>query len=122
MVAILLLACISFCLLPIGTRKGPVVVMLLLTVTHVARGSHLAPPIAMAISGLSVNQAVFGLAWFNTVVNLSGVVGPSMIGFLATATRTFVSSFYAAGAALLVSSLLVLLVDDGIHTRDTNQP
>jgi len=53
----------------------------------------------------------------NSVGNLGGYVGPSVIGALAHGTRGIYAGLALAGVSLFVSAALVLLLPDSIVTR-----
>lgn len=118
---LLSLATLSFCLLPFATRQGLVVSMLFLTAMHITCGSYLSPLLSMVISVSGENLTGFALAWFNSVANLCGVIGPSLIGFMVTATGSYTSSFYVAGALCFLGGLLFLGVKDSLHMREAQK-
>lgn len=117
MVVLVCLAGVLFCLLPMASKHGLIVSMLFLTITHVCSSSYLSPLVSMAFSVTDRTLAEIGLAWFNSVATLGGVIGPFMIGCLASATGTYVSSFYASGICCFSCGLLFLAVNDSLHAR-----
>ncbi|MFZ3200060.1 MAG: MFS transporter [Candidatus Acidiferrales bacterium] len=72
--------------------------------------SMLGPFWAISTSLLTGAAAAPGIAVVNSLGNLGGFVGPSVIGVLKKATGSFTGGLLFVGAALAISGFLVLLV------------
>ncbi len=77
-----------------------------------AAGISSAFAILWAVPGqlLSRNAAAAGIALITTVGGCAGVVAPTMVGYIKTATGGFSLSLYLLSGALVLAALLMLLV------------
>jgi MFS transporter, ACS family, tartrate transporter len=62
---------------------------------------------------LSESAAAAGIGMINSVGNLGGFVGPMIMGYLVTRTRSFAAGMLYLVGSLILSSLLMLLVKAG---------
>ena len=62
---------------------------------------------------LSESAAAAGIGMINSVGNLGGFVGPMIMGYLVTRTRSFAAGMLYLGGSLFLSSILMLLVKAG---------
>jgi ACS family tartrate transporter-like MFS transporter len=71
----------------------------------------LGPFWTLATSTMSGVGAAAGIALVNSVGNVGGFVGPTIIGFIREATHSFSAGLVAVGAVLAAGGLLVLAVN-----------
>jgi ACS family tartrate transporter-like MFS transporter len=62
---------------------------------------------------LSESAAAAGIGMINSVGNLGGFVGPMIMGYLVTRTKSFAAGMLYLVGSLLLSSVLMLLVKAG---------
>jgi MFS family permease len=62
----------------------------------------------MPTAMLAGSSAAAGLAWINSLGNLAGFFGPSIVGWFADLTKRSDYGLYAVAAALVLGSILVL--------------
>src|ERR1700687_3476573 len=62
---------------------------------------------------LSESAAAAGIGMINSVGNLGGFVGPMIMGYLVTRTRSFAAGMLYLVGSLFLSSILMLLVKAG---------
>ena len=72
--------------------------------------SSLSPFWAMPSEFLTGFSAASGIAFINSVGNLGGFFGPSMVGFITEKTGTLHGGLAFAGVSMLAAALLVLLL------------
>jgi ACS family tartrate transporter-like MFS transporter len=58
---------------------------------------------------LTGTAAASGIAWINSVGNLGGFFGPSIVGWVRTATGSFAGGLYALAAFSLMSAIIAAL-------------
>ncbi|MBB5039568.1 MFS transporter [Prosthecobacter dejongeii] len=64
---------------------------------------------------LAEAAAAGSIGLINSVGNLGGAVGPSIIGWIKTNTGSYISGFYFLGSSMLIASLIVFFL--GLGTR-----
>ena len=64
---------------------------------------------AMPSTILTGTAAASGIAWINSIGNLGGFFGPSIVGWVRTATGSFAGGLYALAAFSLMSALIAAL-------------
>jgi ACS family tartrate transporter-like MFS transporter len=106
--ACLLVGGIGF--LSLGWVHSPFVTMALLSLLAIGYCSSLSPFWAMPSEFLTGFSAASGIAFINSVGNLGGFFGPSMVGFITQRTGTLYGGLAFAGISMLVAAALVLLL------------
>ena len=96
--------------LSLGKVHSPFVTVALLTLLAIGYCSSLSPFWAMPSEFLVGFSAASGIAFINSVGNLGGFFGPSMVGFITEKTGTLYGGLAFAGVSLLSAALLVLLL------------
>jgi ACS family tartrate transporter-like MFS transporter len=91
-----------------STSVGPTI--LLVSVTVLCVFSMMGPFWAMPTGLLSGTAAAAGIAFINSIGNLGGFVGPSIIGLVRTSTGQFKGGLLLVSAALAASGAVVLMV------------
>jgi MFS transporter, ACS family, tartrate transporter len=61
---------------------------------------------AMPPMVLTGSAAAAGLAWINSLGNLGGFFGPSMVGWVRDETGSFAGGLYALAACALISAVV----------------
>jgi MFS transporter, ACS family, tartrate transporter len=89
---------------------NPWLAMAALTLAFVGLKSALGPFWAMGTTFLSGTAAAAGIAFINSVGNLGGFVGPTLVGVLRDRTGSDAAALYVLGGALLLMGLLALLL------------
>ena len=106
--ACLLVGGIGF--LSLGWVHSPFVTVVLLSLLAIGYCSSLSPFWAMPSEFLTGLSAASGIAFINSVGNLGGFFGPSMVGFITQRTGTLYGGLAFAGISMLVAAALVLLL------------
>ena len=106
--ACLLVGGIGF--LSLGWVHSPFVTVVLLSLLSIGYCSSLSPFWAMPSEFLTGLSAASGIAFINSVGNLGGFFGPSMVGFITQRTGTLYGGLAFAGISMLVAAALVLLL------------
>ncbi|PYT86813.1 MAG: MFS transporter [Acidobacteria bacterium] len=96
--------------LSLTALHSPVVTIVLLSLLAIGYCSSLSPFWAMPSEFLSGFSAASGIAFINSVGNLGGFFGPSMVGFITQKTGTLYGGLAFAGVSMLVGATLVLLL------------
>jgi ACS family tartrate transporter-like MFS transporter len=103
-----------------GGTEGLAGVMLALCLVNLGISAAKPPLWAMPTMFLSGSAAAAGIATINSIGNLGGFVGPSVIGWVRGATGSFAGGLYVVAAALVVSAALTLLLSR--HRRSEAAP
>jgi ACS family tartrate transporter-like MFS transporter len=82
-----------------------------LSLAMLGLASMLGPFWTLATSTMSGVGAAAGIALVNSVGNIGGFVGPTIIGFIRDATHSFSAGLVSVGAVLAAGGLLVLAVN-----------
>lgn len=112
--ACLLLGGMGF--LSLSVVHSPFVSIVLLSLLAIGYCSSLGPFWAMPSEFLTGFSAASGIAVINSVGNLGGFFGPSMVGFIMQKTGTLYGGLAFAGVSLLVGASLVLLLPKTTRT------
>jgi predicted MFS family arabinose efflux permease len=104
-------------LMMLGTTSSPLVLISLWSFVAMGIYSFFGPFFSMPSKFLVGFSAAAGIALINSVGNLGGFVGPSVIGALAHGTRGIYAGLALAGVSLCVSATLVLLLKETRPTR-----
>ena len=94
----------------LGTTRSPVYSTALLCLLAAGVCSFLGPFWALPNEFLTGFSAAAGIALINSVGNLGGLVGPYMIGAIATRTGSLYAGLAFAGTPLFLSATLALLL------------
>ena len=113
--ACLLVGAIGF--LSLGWVHSPFVTMVLLSLLAIGYCSSLGPFWAMPSEFLTGFSAASGIAFINSVGNLGGFFGPSMVGFITQRTGTLYGGLAFAGISMLLAAALVLLLRKAARVR-----
>jgi ACS family tartrate transporter-like MFS transporter len=92
--------------------------MVTLSLAVLAEFVMVGPFWAIATQSFSRTTAAVGIALINSVGNLGGFFGPSMMGLLRHRTGGFQAGLLVVSASLLVSGLVVLLVAEGKEGKE----
>jgi ACS family tartrate transporter-like MFS transporter len=85
-------------------------VLLALTLVNIGISASKPPLWSMPTLFLSGPAAAAGIATINSIGNLGGFVGPSMIGWIKDVTGSFAGGLYFVAALLVLSALITLLL------------
>ncbi len=91
-----------------GMATTLVAVMLALTLVNVGISSSKPPLWSMPTLFLSGSAAAAGIATINSIGNLGGFVGPTMIGWIKDMTGSFLGGLYFVAGLLVLSAALTL--------------
>jgi D-galactonate transporter len=91
-----------------GYLRNPYLAMAALTLAFVGLKSTLGPFWALGTAMLSGTAASAGIALINSVGNLGGFVGPTLVGVIKDRTGSNVAALVLLGGALLAMGLLAL--------------
>ncbi|NLP63719.1 MFS transporter [Paraburkholderia sacchari] len=103
-----LLACAGFVLA--AGANGTAAIIGALVLANVGISAAKAPLWAMPSAFLSGAGAAAGIAMINSLGNLGGFVGPSVIGWLKSATGGYGAGLYVVAATLAVSAVVTLVL------------
>ena len=112
--ACLLVGAIGF--LSLGRVHSPFVTIAFLTLLSIGYCSSLSPFWAMPSEFLIGFSAASGIALINSVGNLGGFFGPSMVGLITQKTGKLYGGLAFAGVSLLIAASLVLLLPKNTRT------
>jgi hypothetical protein len=73
----------------------------------------------MPTAMLAGTAAAAGIAWINSLGNLAGFFGPSIVGWITDWTKRSDYGLYVVAAAMVVGANLVLLFGPRKNARDT---
>jgi ACS family tartrate transporter-like MFS transporter len=89
---------------------NPYLAMVALTLAFIGLKSTLGPFWALSTTFLSGTAAAGGIALINSVGNLGGFVGPTLVGIVTDRTGNIGASMWFLGGALLLMGLLILTI------------
>ena len=92
--------------------QNPYLAMLALILAFVGLKSTVGPFWALGTASLSGTAAAGGIAFINSVGNLGGFVGPTLVGVFKDQTDNNVIALLILGGALLLMGILVLILHD----------
>jgi len=95
--------------------NNPYLAMVALTVAFLGLKSTVGPFWALATTFLGGTAAAGGIALINSVGNLGGFVGPTLVGVLTDRTGSIGTSLWFLGGALMLMALLVLTIQRSPH-------
>lgn len=93
-----------------GSSTSLISVILTLTLLNMGISSAKPPLWSMPTLFLSGPAAAAGIAAINSIGNLGGFVGPSMIGFIKQQTGSFAGGLYLVAALLALSAVITLIL------------
>jgi MFS transporter, ACS family, tartrate transporter len=96
--------------LSLGRVHSPFVTIAFLSLLAIGYCSSLSPFWAMPSEFLTGFSAASGIAFINSVGNLGGFFGPSMVGFITQRTGTLYGGLAFAGISMLAAAALVLFL------------
>jgi len=99
----------------LGTTRSPLCSVVLLSFLAAGVYSFYGPFWALPSEFLTGFSAAAGIALINSVGNLGGFAGPSMIGAIAERTGNLYAGLAIAGVSLFISATLVLLLPRKAH-------
>jgi len=95
--------------------QNPYLAMVALTIAFVGLKSTVGPFWALGTTFLSGTAAAGGIALINSVGNLGGFAGPTLVGVLTDRTGSIGTSLWFLGGALMLMALLVLTIRHKPH-------
>jgi len=93
-----------------GASSSVTAVVAALTLVNVGISSAKPPLWSMPTMFLSGGAAAAGIATINSIGNLGGFVGPSVIGWIKDATGSFLGGLYVVAGLLCLSAILTLVL------------
>lgn len=96
-----------------GFTSNPWLAMAALTLAFVGLKAAMGPFWAMGTSVLSGTAAAGGIAFINSVGNLGGFVGPTLVGLIRDRTGSSAAALPVLGGALLLMGLFALTISEG---------
>lgn len=103
-----LLAAVGLATAPAAT--GVLAVLAALTLVNIGISASKPPLWSMPTLFLSGPAAAAGIATINSIGNLGGFVGPSMIGWIKDMTGSFAGGLYFVAALLVISAVVTLIL------------
>ncbi|SFH35574.1 Major Facilitator Superfamily protein [Ensifer sp. OV372] len=94
-------------------------VMIALTLVNIGISASKPPLWSMPTMFLSGPAAAAGIATINSLGNLGGFVGPSMIGWIKDTTGSFAGGLYFVAALLVISAVVTLILARGASREAT---
>lgn len=85
-------------------------VLVALTLVNIGISASKPPLWSMPTLFLSGPAAAAGIATINSIGNLGGFVGPSMIGWIKDTTGSFAGGLYFVSALLVISAIVTLIL------------
>jgi len=74
---------------------------------------------ALSTTCLSGTAAAAGIAWINSVGNLGGFVGPTVVGYIKKATGSYAGAVIALGCALAILACLAIILRPDVERQQT---
>lgn len=93
-----------------ASLRNPWLAMAGLTLAFMGLKSTMGPFWALGTSFLSGTAAAGGIAFINSVGNLGGFVGPTLVGVIRDRTGADTAALYVLGGSLLLMGLFALLI------------
>jgi MFS transporter, ACS family, tartrate transporter len=93
-----------------GWATGVVGVVVCLTMVNIGISSCKPPLWSMPTMFLAGPAAAAGIAAINSIGNLGGFIGPTMIGWIKQSTRSFEGGLYFVAGLLILSACLTLIL------------
>ena len=99
--------------------QNPYLAMIALMASLVGLKSAMGPFWALSTTFLGGTAAAGGIALINSVGNLGGFVGPTLVGVVIDRTGSISVSLWILGAALLLMGILILTIRPSKLTKET---
>jgi len=99
--------------------QNPYLAMIALMASLVGLKSAMGPFWALSTTFLGGTAAAGGIALINSVGNLGGFVGPTLVGVVIDKTGSISISLWILGAALLLMGILILTIRPSKLTKET---
>jgi MFS transporter, ACS family, tartrate transporter len=96
---------------------GLVLSMVALTIAMMGLASTFGPFWTLATAIVNGAGAAAGIALINSVGNIGGFVGPSVVGYIKDRTQSFTLGLLFVAAIVAIGALLVLAVPDARHAK-----
>jgi MFS transporter, ACS family, tartrate transporter len=106
-------------LILLGKSNSLVLTLILLSLAALGTFGSLAPFWPIPSAFLSGYSAACGIALVNAIANLGGFVGPYTIGFFNKQTGDFYSGLAVAGASILLSAGMLLVLKMRVKAKKT---
>ncbi len=100
----------------VGVFTSAVPSLLALSLATAGLVSTFGPFWTLSTSFLRGRGAAGGIALINSIGNIGGFVGPTLVGFVRDATHSFAAGMWMLGATLAVGGLLALAVRPAVAT------
>jgi ACS family tartrate transporter-like MFS transporter len=97
---------------------SPLLALVLLSCAAVCIWSAFGPCWALPMSVLTGPAAAAGLALINSIGNVGGFVGPSLVGYARQATNSFAGGLFVVAASLLGAALVAIAVPLGREGKE----
>jgi ACS family tartrate transporter-like MFS transporter len=101
--------------------QNPYFAMIALMMALIGLKSAMAPFWALSTTFLSGTAAAGGIALINSVGNLGGFVGPTLVGVVYDKTNSMTISLWILGGALLLMGILILFIRPS-HLTESSIP
>ena len=105
-----------------GSAESVVSVVAALTLVNIGITSAKPPLWSMPTMFLSGSAAAAGIATINSIGNLGGFVGPTMIGWIKDLTGSFLGGLYFVAGLLVVSAVLTFLLSRSQRVAAGTEP
>jgi ACS family tartrate transporter-like MFS transporter len=100
----------SLAMIGSAMADSPFLALVLLSCAAIGIWSALGPCWALPMSVLTGPAAAAGLALINSIGNVGGFVGPSLVGYARQATNSFAGGLFVIAASLFGAAVVALLV------------
>jgi ACS family tartrate transporter-like MFS transporter len=100
----------SLCIVGSALAGSPLLAFVLLSCAAMGIWSAFGPCWALPMSVLTGPAAAAGLALINSIGNVGGFVGPSLVGYARQATNSFAGGLFVIAASLLGAAAVALAV------------
>jgi len=101
-----------------GSSAGLAALVAALTLVNIGISSAKPPLWSMPTAFLEGSAAAAGIATINSIGNLGGFVGPSMIGWIKDRTGSFAGGLYFVACLLVISAAVTLVMAQQPRRRD----
>ncbi|GMH41324.1 LOW QUALITY PROTEIN: hypothetical protein BSKO_09234 [Bryopsis sp. KO-2023] len=106
-----------FMLLPWLADINIVLGFVALIIGHIGVNGTAGPWLSLAMSFMTDENKGFGLAWLNSIGNLSGLLGPMLTGIVADQTGSYKAAIWLVGGMLVFDGLVVAFMKDSVRDQ-----